>query len=204
MLTALAVATIIGSGRPSASFFIGLAAPLRWLASQRFPPPDRIRADFSSPTLQIGAIPGVGFPLERSSANPFLYFLTDVLVNLLDGNFPPTYVLGQLLVTFGSGMLLAALWLRTGSIWPLMLLHAVRDFGRIVSLNVDPKSLSSIDSLSSIVGGALLCALLLAYALFLLRPSQLRWLRAYYEKNIPLPEQGRGAKNEPHSADRHF
>src|SRR5262245_56022170 len=33
-----AVATIMGSGRPSASFFIGLTAPLHWSASLRLLP----------------------------------------------------------------------------------------------------------------------------------------------------------------------
>ncbi len=116
------------------------------------------------------------------------------LVNLL-GDVPPAYVIGQLLVTFGTGLFLAALWLRTGSIWPLILLHAVRDFGGLVSIRVDPGSFSSINYPSAIIGGSILSVLLIAYALFLLRPSQLSRLRAYYTPHlfphpVPVAESG--------------
>jgi membrane protease YdiL (CAAX protease family) len=119
------------------------------------------------------------------------------LTNLL-GDVPPAYVIGQLLVTFGMGLFLAALWLRTGSIWPLILLHAVRDFGGLVAIRVDPRSFLSTNYQSAIIGGSILSVLLIAYALFLLRPSQLGRLRAYYTPHLfPHPVPGAESGSEP-------
>ncbi len=107
------------------------------------------------------------------------------LFNLLSG-FPWSYVAGQLLLAFGSGVLFAAVRLRTRSIWPSLLLHAAHDFPGLLLLTINPKlALSAPLNLVLIVNGAF-CAFFILNAIVLLRPTQLRMLRIDYGL-VPAP-----------------
>jgi membrane protease YdiL (CAAX protease family) len=55
------------------------------------------------------------------------------LVNLLSGAFPP-FVAMQVAVTIAGGVALAALRVRSGSLWPALLVHAVLDWIAVPTL----------------------------------------------------------------------
>ena len=107
------------------------------------------------------------------------------LMNLLSG-FPISYIVGQMLEAVGIGALLAALRLRSYSIWPVVLLHALFDFDGLLLLNITPranlfKPWSVVFAVSSFY-----CLLALVNAYVLLRPSQLSMLRvAYSLQDVP-------------------
>jgi len=108
-----------------------------------------------------------------------LLFACVHLTNLISG-FTPYYVLGQLVLTFGSGVLFAALRLRTRSIWPAIVLHVLRDVSGLILLGMNPSlALSTSLSATLIVNGifSLLC---IVNAVVLLRSSQLLKLRVTY------------------------
>ncbi|GCE16494.1 CPBP family intramembrane glutamic endopeptidase [Dictyobacter kobayashii] len=65
------------------------------------------------------------------------------LSNVLAG-FTWNYVIGQALFAFGLGVLFSALRLRTGSIWPGILLHAAKDFPGLILLTINPRQVLSI------------------------------------------------------------
>lgn len=101
------------------------------------------------------------------------------LANILSG-LPWTYVAGQLLIAFGSGVLFAAIRLRTRSIWPSLVIHAAHDFPGILLLAIDPKlALSTPLNLALIVNGVF-CVFFLLNALVLLRPDHIHRLRVAY------------------------
>lgn len=107
------------------------------------------------------------------------------LANLLSG-FSWSYVAGQLLLAFGSGVLFAAVRLRTRSIWPSLLLHAAHDFPGLLLLAVEPQLALTVPlNLSLIVNGTF-CAFFLLNAIVLLRPKQVRILRIIYGL-VPMP-----------------
>jgi membrane protease YdiL (CAAX protease family) len=108
------------------------------------------------------------------------------LTNLLHG-FPWPYVVGQMLDAFGIGVLFAALRLRTGSIWPTLLLHAVYDVGGLILLSINPQIALSIPLNRALISSSIVCLLFLLNAWYLLRPSKLRLLRAFYGLSPALP-----------------
>lgn len=101
------------------------------------------------------------------------------LLNLLSG-FPLAYVVGQMIIGFGLGILFAAIRLRTGSIWPTLLLHGIFDSTGLLLLALNPKQATSINLSLSIIVGIVLCIPLIINAAILLRPSKLRQLRIQY------------------------
>ncbi len=121
------------------------------------------------------------------------------LTNILSG-LPWPYVMGQLLLAFGSGVLFAAIRLRTRSIWPSLLMHAAHDFPGVLLLAIDPKlALSTPLNLAIIVNG-IFCAFFLLNAIVLLHPGQVRRLRFAYElAPTPVaPRPGKSAYQQPH------
>ena len=105
------------------------------------------------------------------------------LTNLFSG-VPWSYVALQLISTVGLGSLCAALRLRTVSIWPPILLHALHDVPGLIMLGVNPNQVFDIPSpliflIAGIAGSVSL--LYIAYAAYLLRPRQLARLSLVYD-----------------------
>lgn len=101
------------------------------------------------------------------------------LTNLLSGA-SPAYVGGQLILAFGTGVLFATLRLRTGSIWPCILLHASRDVIGLIYFGIHPEIIQATPSATSNIYNIIFCLIYLAIAAVLLRPTQLRKLEITY------------------------
>lgn len=108
-----------------------------------------------------------------------LFFTVIHLANLFAG-LPWSYVAGQLLLAFGSGVLFAAVCLRTGSIWPGILLHAARDVIGLIVLGTDPQLMLSTPLRGALTVNGVFCVLFLVNAYVLLRPKQLHKLKVVY------------------------
>ncbi len=106
------------------------------------------------------------------------------LSNLL-GSDSWGYVFGQLVLTFGSGALFAALRLRTGSLWPCILIHAGRDVVGLVALGLNPLTFHDTPSLTSQLLNGGFSLLYLSTAALLLRQSQRSTLEAAYDLGTP-------------------
>lgn len=118
--------------------------------------------------------------------------------NLFAG-LPWTYVSGQVLFTFGDGLAYAVMRVRTGSIWPAIILHGLTDFGALAftaTTGIKPAPL-----LSELLAGGKVCAVFLIYAAIALRPSILRELRTRFQpKPRSSPSRKRAAlSNGSHS-----
>lgn len=90
------------------------------------------------------------------------------------------YVAGQLILTMGMGVLFAALRLRTGSLWPGILLHASRDVIGLIVLGMNPAAFRATPSAASYVTNLIFCFIFLSIAFILLRPSQVQKLEIVY------------------------
>jgi membrane protease YdiL (CAAX protease family) len=101
------------------------------------------------------------------------------LANLLSG-LPLSYVIAQMILALGSGILFAAIRLRTGSIWPTILLHAVHDVVGLLLLAIDPKRALAGSLNLNIIASSIFCLLFIINAAILLRPGKLRRLRINY------------------------
>jgi membrane protease YdiL (CAAX protease family) len=108
-----------------------------------------------------------------------LIFTCAHLTNLISG-FPPVYVIGQLVLTFGSGILFATLLVRTRSIWPSVLLHFLRDIAGLILLGANPSQVFSSNLTAAIVVNGIFSLLCVIIAVVLLRPSQVQKLRVFY------------------------
>jgi membrane protease YdiL (CAAX protease family) len=124
-------------------------------------------------------------------------FLSSLIFALLHvGNLfaglPWTYVSGQVLFTFGDGMAYAVMRVRTGSIWPAIILHGLTDFSALAftaTTGIKPSPL-----LSELLAGGSICSVYLIYAAIALRPSKLRELRARFQPETrSSPSRGRAA-----------
>ncbi|MGH2480204.1 MAG: lysostaphin resistance A-like protein, partial [Ktedonobacteraceae bacterium] len=111
------------------------------------------------------------------------------LANILSG-LPWNYVAGQLLIAFGSGVLFAAIRLRTRSIWPSLLMHAAHDFPGILLLAIEPDLALSVSLNLALIVNGVFCALFLLNALVLLRPGQVQRLRIVYGLAPIAPPSG--------------
>jgi uncharacterized protein len=108
-----------------------------------------------------------------------LFFACAHLTNLI-GGFSWGYVSVQVLLAFGMGILFAAIRLRTGSIWPGLLLHAGHDFGGLLLLGGNPAIARAPLSNASIITNSVFCLIFLLNALFLLRRSQVKKMEVAY------------------------
>ncbi len=116
-----------------------------------------------------------------------LCFTAVHLTNLING-ISFGYVAGQLVLAFGSGVLFAAIRLRTNSLWPSLLLHAGHDVGGLILLGIDPAIVRAPLTSAAIIVNGIFCLLFLLNAWVLLRASQVRRLKvAYGLAPAPVP-----------------
>jgi len=108
-----------------------------------------------------------------------LCFTAVHLTNLING-ISFGYVAGQLLLAFGSGVLFAAIRLRTNSLWPGLLLHAGHDVGGLILLGVDPAIIRAPLTSAAIIVNGVFSLLFLLNAWVLLRASQVQRLKVIY------------------------
>ena len=95
-----------------------------------------------------------------------LLFALPHLLNSLGGMWDPVFTLVNTFAAFGIGIVFSALVLRTGSIWPPIVLHALINaigFSVLGSLTVPPQSPEQLAA--TVVAGVVMAA----YGLFLLR-----------------------------------
>jgi membrane protease YdiL (CAAX protease family) len=104
------------------------------------------------------------------------------------------YVSGQVLFTFGDGMAYAVMRVRTGSIWPAIILHGLTDFGALAFTTTTGIKPSSF--LIELLAGGSICSVYMIYAAIALRPSKLRELRARFQPETrSSPSRGRAVLN---------
>ena len=96
------------------------------------------------------------------------------------------YVLGQVLNAFGGGIAYAVMRVRTGSIWPAIILHSLDDFDGLVLITATGEGHPTL--LFALLAGGIICSLYLIYAAIALRPSKLRELRSRYQ-TVPVTEK---------------
>jgi len=93
-------------------------------------------------------------------------FAAPHLLNVIGGTWDPAFTLVDSVAAFGLGITFAAIRLRTGSIWPLVGIHALFDFTSLVALGgVEVPAQSPQVLLASVVIGIVF----VLYGLFLLR-----------------------------------
>jgi len=105
----------------------------------------------------------------RAAAISAVCFALPHLLNVLGGTWDPAFTVVDTVAAFGLGFTFAALRIRTGSIWPLVGVHALFDFTSIVAIGgveVHAQSLPLLVT-SVAVGGAFV-----TYGLFLLRGTR--------------------------------
>jgi CAAX protease family protein len=92
-------------------------------------------------------------------------FAAPHLLNVLAGIWDPLFALADTIAAFGIGITFAALRVRTGSIWPLIGLHALIDFCALLALGSIEITAQSAESLTVSV---FIGILLTGYGLFLI------------------------------------
>lgn len=108
-----------------------------------------------------------------------LCFASVHLTNLL-GGASWGYVFDQLILTVGIGVLFAALRLRTGSLWPGILLHAARDIVGMIIQGMNPTVIRFTPSNTTYINTLVFCLIFLFISSVLLRTSQVRKLEIAY------------------------
>ena len=106
------------------------------------------------------------------------------LVNLATGS-PLVMVLPQVINAGVMGMLLCAVYLRSGNLIPVMVLHTLNDFGKFMFVDIieegggfsETTTLSSADWISLAVS----MIVYLGIALYLVRPSKRKEIRALWD-----------------------
>ncbi|HEV2656910.1 MAG TPA: CPBP family intramembrane glutamic endopeptidase, partial [Ktedonobacteraceae bacterium] len=108
------------------------------------------------------------------------------ILNVFVG-FPLNGALAEMLSALGFGMFLAAVRLRTNSLRPGIIAHALWDFPLII-LNMHRQHIVSPSLLEALLVGGILCAIYIVCTLIVLRPKKLRALRVMYGLVPPPPE----------------
>jgi membrane protease YdiL (CAAX protease family) len=94
------------------------------------------------------------------------FFAAPHLLNVIGGTWDPAFTVVDSIAAFGLGITFAAIRLRTGSIWPLVGIHALFDFTSLVALGgVGVPAQSPQVLLASVVVGIVF----VLYGLFLIR-----------------------------------
>ncbi|MGB8220502.1 MAG: CPBP family intramembrane glutamic endopeptidase [Methanoregula sp.] len=102
----------------------------------------------------------------RAVALSSFFFAAPHLLNVIGGTWDPAFTIVDSIAAFGLGVTFAAIRLRTGSIWPLVGIHALFDFTSLVALGgVEVPAQSPQTLLASVVVGIVF----VLYGLFLLR-----------------------------------
>ncbi|HEY4388205.1 MAG TPA: CPBP family intramembrane glutamic endopeptidase [Ktedonobacteraceae bacterium] len=117
-----------------------------------------------------------------SSALFFTFAHIGSTFSALDG----FYICTEILFTFGWGCVFAALWLRTGAIWPLIVMNCLHNFcDLIVHENQGGLAVFVSQTYAWTIWSSLCFALiLLGYSFWLLRPLRIQSLHNRY---FPLP-----------------
>ena len=97
------------------------------------------------------------------------FFAAPHLLNSIGGIWDPAFTVVDSIAAFGLGVTFAALRLRTGSIWPLVGVHALFDFTSLVAIGSVVVHAQSVQTLASSVVIGFVFAL---YGLFLIRGSK--------------------------------
>ena len=121
--------------------------------------------------------------------------------NLFVG-LPWTYVSGQVLFTFGDGLAYAVMRVRTGSIWPAILLHCLTDFGALVATG-GGTGIKAPSLLISLLTGGSICLVYIIYAAIALRYSKLREIYTHLEPKPRSSSSKRKAALNSSSSDSH-
>jgi membrane protease YdiL (CAAX protease family) len=90
------------------------------------------------------------------------------LLNALSGAWDPAFTLVDSFAAFGIGVAFAAILFRTGTIWPVIGIHALTDFTALLSNGTLLVPEQSPLQLAAVAGAGLLA---LVYGLFLIRPG---------------------------------
>jgi membrane protease YdiL (CAAX protease family) len=99
------------------------------------------------------------------------------------------FVVGQILLAFGLGLTYAVIRLRTGSIWPVIILHGLYDYAPLV--RASKFGVPPVGVWQALLGSGFLFLLYVIYALVALRPSKLAELRTRYQsKKVDVPQVG--------------
>jgi uncharacterized protein len=94
------------------------------------------------------------------------FFAAPHLLNVIGGTWDPAFTVVDSIAAFGLGITFAAIRLRTGSIWPLVGIHALFDFTSLIALGgVEVAAQEPQVLLASVVIGIVF----VLYGLFLLR-----------------------------------
>jgi hypothetical protein len=94
------------------------------------------------------------------------FFAAPHLLNVIGGTWDPAFTIVDSIAAFGLGITFAAIRLRTGSIWPLVGIHALFDFTSLVALGgMEVPAQSPQVLLASVVVGIVF----VLYGLFLIR-----------------------------------
>ncbi|HUH79001.1 MAG TPA: CPBP family intramembrane glutamic endopeptidase [Methanoregula sp.] len=102
----------------------------------------------------------------RAAVLSSFLFAAPHLLNIIGGLWDPAFTVVDAFAAFGIGTTFAAIRVRTGSIWPLVGLHALVDFCSLVSLGgIDVRA----QSLQSLLTTAFFGIVFVAYGLILLR-----------------------------------
>ncbi len=97
-------------------------------------------------------------------------FAAPHLLNIIGGVWDPFFTIVDSIAAFGLGMTLAAIRLRTGSIWPLVGIHALFDFSSLIFLGgIEVPAQSPQDLFMSVLLGIVF----VIYGLFLLRRERI-------------------------------
>jgi len=93
-------------------------------------------------------------------------FAAPHLLNVIGGTWDPAFTIVDSIAAFGIGITFAAIRLRTGSIWPLVGIHALFDFTSLIALGgVNVSAQSPLTLISSVFIGIVF----VLYGLFLIR-----------------------------------
>jgi membrane protease YdiL (CAAX protease family) len=94
------------------------------------------------------------------------------IFNLISGHLPLVANLAQMLYGFFFGVIFAACLLRNNSIWPMIILHAIVDFGgglRHIAAGGGGQTAVANSTVANAVGTLIVTLPLLLYGLFILR-----------------------------------
>jgi hypothetical protein len=105
----------------------------------------------------------------RATAISAVCFALPHLLNVLGGTWDPAFTVVDTIAAFGLGFTFAALRIRSGSIWPLVGVHALFDFTSIVAIGgVEVHA----QSLPLLVSSVAVGAAFVVYGLFLLQGTR--------------------------------
>ena len=116
------------------------------------------------------------------------------LVNLATGS-PLVMVIPQVINAGVIGMLLCAVYLRSGNLIPVMLLHMLIDFGKFMFVDMvkEGGGVSAAITLSSAdwISLAVSMIVYLGIALYLVRPSKRKEIRVLWDRKWSLQNRSR-------------